>query len=80
MKNSNNLPVTEVVSPPDKSKVARHTTYGLFLFFPSFFCLISMFYSLCSISSCRMISEGLSLVCKIASPLAVSLVKCALSH
>lgn len=30
MKNQNNLPVTEVMSPPQKIKVANHPTHGLF--------------------------------------------------
>lgn len=68
MKNSNNLPVTGVVSPPGKIKVAWHSTVVYFYFFPSFFCLISFFYSLCIISSCRMISVDLSWGCKIAHP------------
>lgn len=38
MKNSNNLRITGVALPLGKVKVARHSTYGLFLFFfPSLF-------------------------------------------
>lgn len=30
MKNQNNIPVTEVISPPRKIKVENHPTHGLF--------------------------------------------------